>query len=163
MSGPLGAVEGVDVRPSKESDAGFRLDGYVNGYPAGWMTVERGSDVHRKLSGTMVVTNIFVEPYYRRSKLGTAMYEFAAQHACGKYGKPLASDRRRSGFSDAFWEKQEEKGRASRIDLTTPGLAPDEDRVDPYTLPMDEHYDYDYAYSLTCPPPSSLRGIRKLR
>lgn len=52
-----------------------------------------------------------VEPPYRRRRWGTKLYEEARAMTC-EIGKPLSSDITRSEFSEGFWRKQEEKGRA---------------------------------------------------
>lgn len=45
-------------------------------------------------------------------KLGTALYEKASSFACAK-NATLVSDMMRSHYAEAFWQKQERKGRAS--------------------------------------------------
>lgn len=52
-----------------------------------------------------------VEPPYRKRRWGTKLYEEARSLTC-ELGKPLSSDTVRSEFSEAFWRKQSEKGRA---------------------------------------------------
>lgn len=52
-----------------------------------------------------------VEPPYRQRRWGTKLYEEARAMTC-ELGKPLSSDTTRSEFSEAFWRKQNEKGRA---------------------------------------------------
>lgn len=60
----------------------------------------------------LVVTDIGVADGWRRSGIGTLIYEFAAELAC-RLETPLVSDAYRSHFAEAFWRKQLAKGRAS--------------------------------------------------
>lgn len=57
------------------------------------------------------VAYIDVEQDYREKRWGTRLYELALAESC-RTGKPLSSDTTRSEFSESFWRKQEEKGRA---------------------------------------------------
>lgn len=52
-----------------------------------------------------------LDPKLRKLGIGTTMYEAALKTACA-LGKPLGSDSMRSHFAEAFWRKQEMKGRA---------------------------------------------------
>lgn len=64
----------------------------------------------------LVVTAISVkERKDQHKRLGTRLYEFAAELAC-KRGKPLVSDTERSQFAEAFWRKQTAKGRAGCVE-----------------------------------------------
>lgn len=68
----------------------------------------------------LVVTAISVKDRKDQHKrLGTRLYEFAAELACQR-GKPLVSDAERSQFAEAFWRKQTGKGRAVCVE---PGRA----------------------------------------
>lgn len=60
--------------------------------------------------GKYVVTGIQVADTAQRSGIGTRMYEQFAADACAA-GLELASDVLRSHFAEAFWKKQEAKGR----------------------------------------------------
>lgn len=68
----------------------------------------------------VAVSGVKVDYYAQRSglgfKVGTKLYERAARVACEVAGKPLASDTQRSKIAEAFWQKQEAKGRA-RFDV----------------------------------------------
>jgi GNAT superfamily N-acetyltransferase len=67
----------------------------------------KGSDGRKK----MQVSSINVNPEYQKQKLGTTLYETLLQEACAD-GRSLYSDETRSVFSEAFWRKQQTKGRA---------------------------------------------------
>jgi len=58
------------------------------------------------------VNHIEVDPKYRRARLGTKLYEKLVATAC-KEKLSLQSDYMRSHFAEAFWRKQEAKGRAT--------------------------------------------------
>lgn len=58
------------------------------------------------------VSSIRVRPAEQQKKLGTVIYEIFADLAC-RQNKTLISDLTRSPFAEAFWRKQERKGRAS--------------------------------------------------
>lgn len=88
----------------------------------------------------MRVRRIDVVPGARRHGVATGLYERAARIACQKFGKPLASDVDRSPSADAFWQKQWNKGRASRV-------------------PSNQHD--AVIYVLHCPAPRSLAGARR--
>lgn len=57
-----------------------------------------------------VVTGIQVDEKAQRGRVGTKLYEQFAADAC-EAGLELASDEMRSHFAEAFWRKQEAKGR----------------------------------------------------
>jgi GNAT superfamily N-acetyltransferase len=57
-----------------------------------------------------VVTGIQVDDAAQRTGIGTKMWEAFASDACAA-GLPLASDELRSHFAEAFWRKQQAKGR----------------------------------------------------
>ena len=69
-----------------------------------------------------------------RRRLGTKLYLQAAREACRR-GRMLQSDVERSQEADAFWRKQERKGRAKKITTTL----------------VDSPVDF---YRLRCPVPS---------
>ena len=58
------------------------------------------------------VSWIEVDPSRRRCGISTKLYEEAARAVCEKYGRPLAVDTERTASTQAFWEKQVQKGRA---------------------------------------------------
>lgn len=51
----------------------------------------------------------------KRKRLGTRMYELATELAC-QQGKRLVSDSERSLYAEAFWRKQQVKGRAMCVE-----------------------------------------------
>lgn len=61
--------------------------------------------------GALHVKAITVDATARRCGVGTKLYEQIASVACAE-GAELRSDRRRTGYSEAFWRKQSKKGRA---------------------------------------------------
>lgn len=91
--------------------------------------------------GNMMVRRIDVAPGSQRQRVGTGLYERAAKVACKHYGAPLASDTDRSPRADAFWRKQEAKGRAKRVQTEK----------------------YGDFYVLPCPAPRSLAGAQRKR
>lgn len=66
--------------------------------------------------GALIVGEIEVEEGARRSKVGTRLYEAALVVGC-RAGLPVTSDSLRSQYAEAFWQKQQAKGRAT----CTPG------------------------------------------
>ena len=89
--------------PGDESSAEYYVS--KRGIPrAGRMSLYFGP------SRTMVRT-MEVSSQLRRSGLGTRLYEQALKDSCRR-GAPLESDSTRSPFAEAFWLKQQKKGRA---------------------------------------------------
>lgn len=68
-------------------------------------------DTYLNERDALTVGVIEVDKAYRRSRIGTRLYEAAAREAC-RQGKVLGSDSLRSPFAEAFWLKQIERGRA---------------------------------------------------
>jgi GNAT superfamily N-acetyltransferase len=99
------------------------------------------------------VGDVHVLSSYRRRGLATQLYERAAQIACTKIGNPLHSDVERSGYAQAFWEKQERKGRARCLSRTAPKTA------DMDTVIVGRGGCVRYA--LSCPAPTSLAGRKR--
>lgn len=62
--------------------------------------------------GVYKVATIEVLPEFRRKKLGTVLYEDMTALSCEEK-MPVRSDELRSRFAEAFWRKQEQKGRAT--------------------------------------------------
>lgn len=87
------------------------------------------------------VYSLGVKPSAQRRGVGTTLYTAAARFTCEHWRVPLVSDSGRSREADAFWKKQEAKGRAERV-----------------LLPEGRD-----AYRLKCPPPESLDGLRRKR
>lgn len=85
-------------------DGELKLHAKIGGETVGELeawTIRDGKSVN--------VSSIAVGP--RGRGVGTKLYESAAAWAC-RVGRPLASDEKRSAFSDAFWKKQVRKKRA---------------------------------------------------
>lgn len=61
--------------------------------------------------GAVVVGMIEVAPGARRAGVGTRLYEAAVRVGC-RIGLEVTSDSMRSSYAEAFWRKQEAKGRA---------------------------------------------------
>ena len=136
----------------------------------------------------LVVDQVEVVPEFRKKRLGTKMYEWAARIACRLAGRPLTSSTQRSEWSESFWQKQQRKGRAACASTGTwrdggagkYWLGPRADmasRLEPEAfdrlmeqLPKparDPVYNEPYwpceRYVLTCPAPRSLAGLRRRR
>jgi GNAT superfamily N-acetyltransferase len=62
--------------------------------------------------GGLRVGHIEVAKDARRQRVGTRLYERAAQLSCKVYRGPLRSDVYRTAEAQAFWDKQVAKGRA---------------------------------------------------
>lgn len=135
----------------------------------------------------LVVNEIEVVPKYRKHRLGTRMYEWAAKIAC-RLGVRLSSSHYRSEFSESFWRKQERKGRASCVATGNvregqPGRyyagpriavanSVDDDTFERIMshLPKPERdaiYGQEYwpchRYEVPCPAPRSLAGVKRRR
>ena len=66
------------------------------------------------VKGSIVVGEIEVEEAARRGGVGTRLYEAAVAVGC-RAGLPVASDSMRSPYAEAFWRKQQNKGRAACV------------------------------------------------
>jgi len=82
-------------------DAGSRL-------AQGWFEMDRDDDGDQC---QFVVSGAFIHATHMNRGIGTRLYEAAAAEA-RRHGCRLASDKTRSVYSEAFWRKQERKGRA---------------------------------------------------
>lgn len=125
------------------NDGGFVLTAKDGSAEAG--VIEVASD------GT--VRGVSVGDAFRRQRVGTQLYQHAARIACSRLGVPLRSDSERSGYAQAFWDKQVSKGRARCAGPAKAREAPVAEVV----------YGRGgcHAYTLKCPPPASLAGRRK--
>lgn len=102
----------------------------------------------RTLAKRKVVQVAFVQVFPQRQGVGTALYEELARRACAN-DLPVVSDRSRSVAADAFWKKQESKGRAFCLkEIRRPAGRPP---------------GYCGAYLLPCPAPASLAGAGRGR
>lgn len=91
----------------------------------------------------VMVGQSWVAAKHRRKGFGTALYEAAAQAACEIFGAPLASGESRSAAAEAFWRKQERKGRAQCTQESGSKKRP------------------CIEYVLSCPAPTNLGKPRK--
>ena len=109
-----------------------------------WKTAE-GPAIH----------TVQVDRAFRERGLGTKLYKAAADLACRKFKAPLLSDASRSGYAQAFWEKQVRKGRAVCV----------KPHPDPHIADREltvAGRGGCWRYRLTCPAPRSLAGaVRK--
>lgn len=135
------------------SDAsGIEIKAYRGGQPIGILIAQ--PQVVYPASGkpkkALMVSAIEVAEAYRvpRQGIGTEMYELAAKTACDVYGLPLASDINRSGYAEAFWQKQARRKRAKSLRLG--------ELVDMETVRV-----RDTVFLLKCPPPVSLAALRR--
>lgn len=86
---------------------------------AGWITLERAKhlDTQEFESDFMQIGMVRAFPRRRdeaRCGVGTRLYETALAEACRR-GLRLSSDTSRTRFSEKFWKKQVEKGRAECV------------------------------------------------
>lgn len=86
----------------------YRLYTDDNEYPNGEMVIKHDRDQ------SSTVDYISVDDKNQKKGVGTFLYEAAAKDAC-QLGYALKSSDYRSEFSEAFWQKQALKGRASCI------------------------------------------------
>jgi hypothetical protein len=95
-----------DAEPDVETY--FVLDAATQSKPKALLAVKpRGLDL------IVTAVNVKDEADMRR-RFGTRLYEYAKELAC-KRGLRLASDAERSQYAEAFWRKQERKGRAECV------------------------------------------------
>lgn len=97
------------------------------------------------------IESIGLDPEFRHKGIGTQLYQRAAAMACSEIGEPLRSDMERSGYSQAFWEKQVRKGRA-RCESPTRLPAPTGVPIETVTYGRGQCT----RYVLSCPAPKSL-------
>ena len=93
---------------SEGARPGFRITAFDGDARVGAIVVRQ----HRWLPGAPFgVEHVYATR--QRERIGTQLYEAAAREACRR-GFPFMSDMERSPEADAFWRKQERKGRATR-------------------------------------------------
>lgn len=97
----------------------------------------------------LLVHSIELHPRAQGKRIGTKLYEIAAEIACN-YDLPLVSDRLRSRFAEAFWRKQLAKGRAYAVTGQGAGL---------YDHPRVEAEEAIYAAALA--EGLERRGVRR--
>lgn len=122
------------------------------------LTITAGQNVGKLKASIRVADEVLrvdivrVQDASLRQGIGTKMYELAAKIACKQFEVPLASDMKRTKYSEGFWQKQVKKGRAEVVRPFELGMLRDED-----------FKQYDFYYKLSCPAPKSLAGARKRR
>lgn len=130
-----------DVRPLKSFTAGtqrIRVTATTSGgRVAGDVTISNFQRPH--------VVTIRVDDRLKRCGIGTRLYEAAAQAACRAYGSPLESDTMRSGYAQAFWQKQVERGRASCV-----AKAPEPPAGTPFDEPIEGRGGCDFYRLRSC-------------
>lgn len=137
--------------PNEEAARGFEIS--EGGKQVGYVTLKND------LGPT--IGFIGVNSWQRRRGLGTKLYEAAAKEACRWLQMPLHSDVERTAAAQAFWEKQERKGRAScekPVPASMGKLAK--------TIPASDSVmgrGGCWRYKLTCPPPATLERARGRR
>lgn len=111
------AGTGVTIR---EVDTGgklrFQFDAYVDGRPERVGYID-ASKLSRKIGGRVVYTvrHVYVEESSRRQGIATQLYEAAAREACRRRARLASTERNPHAFSNDFWRKQLNEGRARRI------------------------------------------------
>ena len=97
-----------EVKPYRDGK-GFEALAFADPYePAVGRVSARKSDYYK----TLRVEESWVNEKHRSCGLGTKLYERIAKASCQKFKKGLMSDTARSEFSEGFWKKQVNKGRA---------------------------------------------------
>jgi GNAT superfamily N-acetyltransferase len=87
-----------------------------DGSREGYIGTTKGEKLSKRMRRSVwVVRNLEVKEDSRRKGHATALYAAAAAHACSKRGRLASTERLSGAHSNDFWEKQERKGRATRI------------------------------------------------
>jgi len=99
-----------------ESDTGSNnsawFDLFCDGSHEGYIRTRKTKLGRRSV---WVVGGLEVNKDRQRKGHATSLYAAAAAHACSKRGRLASTERLSGAFSNDFWEKQERKGRATRI------------------------------------------------
>lgn len=85
---------------------------------------------------------VYVQPQLRQNNFATLLYEAAAKEACRRAGRLASFQRDPISNSNAFWVKQERKGRASRH-------------------PVRDGSNRSDVFILKCSDQMDLRGLKK--
>jgi len=140
---------GLEPRHNTISISAFVPRQHTGYEQVGWITIRKGDVVGGRgrpfepRTACYQVSGIEVYPAWRRTGVGTALYEEAARLSA-ESGVALCSDTVLSDEAAEFWHKQVRKGRAF---WEVPGPPELEDR------------NFDYGrYVLSFPPPASLEG-----
>jgi predicted GNAT family acetyltransferase len=113
-----GVMTGEVVLQVKEMPYGFDITAMIDGYKVGHIDCRFGEvAMGTKSTGRrvesferiMMLTYTEVSSAHRRRGISTKMRQKAGELACAM-GRQLASDCIRSGFEEAFWDKQLRKG-----------------------------------------------------
>lgn len=132
-----------------------RIEAHAKGQGrVGAITVVAPQTPHEDLN-IAYVSHVLVDEAFHRCGVGTQLYERAAKIACKDFKHPLHSDVERTGYAQAFWEKQIRKGRAVCI-----ARAPARNPIEMHE-PVVGRGGCE-RYKLTCPAPKSLARARRL-
>lgn len=138
------------VSPNPTEARGFEI--IAGGKPVGYITLKND------LGPT--IGYIEVDAEHRRHKLGTRLYEAAAKEACRWLKTPLHSDVERTAAAQAFWEKQERKGRAICVQPVPESMRNSATDIPGWSI---EGRGGCWRYKLTCPAPTTLERARRRR
>jgi len=140
---------------------GAHITAYYDGEEVGSLSLDPDR-------GALVVGMIHVDDAAKRKGVGTALYEAAVDLGC-KTKLAIRSDNTRSPFAEAFWMKQERKGRATCRKGSAQGVVyypPEYDRLTPEqkaALPRASRWPcMQYEISAPCAT-KSLEGLKKRR
>ena len=151
-----------DVATKACADSGgAHITAYLDGEEVGSLSL----DTDR---GALVVGMIHVDDKVKRKGIGTVLYEAAVDLGC-KTKLAIRSDNTRSPFAEAFWRKQESKGRAVCRKGSAQGVVyypPEWDRLTPEqkaSLPHANRWPcMQWEISAPCET-KSLEGVRRRR
>lgn len=131
----------LEEKPMGAKNA-FQYEAKIDGVTVGRLLATKA---RTKVKGRVVyaITEVYVTKGARRQGVATALYEVAAKEACRRRSRIASVQRRTGAFSNEFWEKQAAKGRAEVHKMRA--------YADPVFVLRD------------CPPPRSLRGLRRRR
>lgn len=108
-------VGDVDIRQVETGGKHeFRFDALRHGKTVGFIIATRRRG---RLAGRVVytVSTVYVEEPYRRLRVATRLYEAAAREACRRRSRLASTERHRDSYSNDFWRKQVNEGRATRV------------------------------------------------
>lgn len=103
---------GISVKLAKENFPSFTFEAAVDGQDAGYLDITFNDGQKFGLNPCYYVSDVTVDPDFRRMKVGTRLYEAAMRFADAE-GFPLCSGHEQSTEARKFWEKQHAKGRTT--------------------------------------------------